>query len=693
MGSFSGVDAVSTSLDEVRRIIVDRDLDWVAGETTVSLMSAEEYEAMCALRIPEGQTFIAPVIDENWRTIGRGSFDWRDFNGVSPVKNQANCGSCWAFCTVAMLESYVMIVDGVTPDLSEQQLVSCNSYGYDCGGGWLDCVSYFVNPGMADESCMPYQASNLPCAASGCEKIAIADDWSYTGDSVSAIKAALVDGPVACAVYASDAMSYYSGGCFSWGTTSSVNHGVLIVGYDDSDCSGDGAWIVKNSWGTGWGENGFFRIKYGDSAIGYGSTRISYSTSQRATLAISDYAVEDSVIGDGDGYIDPGESLDLMVSLGNTGNIPATGVGAVLTCSQPEIIITQNFATWPTVPAGQQKPASSRFKIQIPDDFPVGKRLEFNLAITCNEGASTDSIMTFSGAVDLVYWNSFEGSTDENWTHSEIAVQDDWQRGTPNGTSIYDPDSAPHGTKIWGNDLGPNGWNGEYKPDVHNTLTSPEFTVTTTENVHLNFMRWLTVEGNTKDKARILINETVVWENPVDTDLMDTEWVDVDLDISSYIQPDTAFQVTFELQTDATGEFGGWNIDDLTLFSILPDSEPEPGDFPVTLKFVQNQSSFTGGDTFDLTLTARNLGDAVEGFLFVVLQYGDAVWFYPTWSSDVTFEGITLDALEISSMPVLNFDVPETMPACGPFNMYGLMIQAESYDFLTDLAATTFEFM
>jgi len=693
------VSAVDTSLEEIQQVIRDRGYNWTAGNTNISIISEAEYQGMLSIQIPEGWVFEAPEVDPGHRSFGRGSMDWRDMGGVSPVKSQGNCGSCWAFCTVHMLESMVMIYDGYTADLSEQQLVSCNTQGYGCNGGWLDCVEYFISPGMAEESCMPYQASNIPCAAGSCEKIAIADDWAYTGDSVSEIKAALEDGPVSTAIYASDAMSYYTSGCFEWGTTSNVNHGVLIVGYDDAECNNQGAWIIKNSWGTGWGENGFMKIKYGDSAVGYGATRVYYTPNSNAKLAISDYSIQDSLIGNGDGFIDPGETLDISVSLGNSGNIPATGVGAVLTCSSPEISLIQNLATWPDIPAGQQIPGTSNFKIQVPSDFPVGERIEFSLAITCNEASTTDGFMAFSGRVNLVYWSSFEGSTDENWTHQEINTQDDWQRARPQGTSQWDPQSAPHGNNIWGNDLGPNGWNGEYKANTQNILISPSFVTSSPEDLHLTFNRWLSVEKRESDQARIFINDTLIWVNPLGMDLVDTEWMKIDMDISAFISADVPFQVKFELQSNGTGELGGWNIDDLTVYSILPDAAPTPtptrppGAPDIDLEFIHEKSAYEPGDVFDMGLEIENFGVSVNGVLFIALQYGDAFWFYPNWQETVSFEMISLTAGQKLELPVIAFDIPTTMPACGPFNMYGIVTEASAYEMLSELAVTEFSFM
>ncbi|MBN1879442.1 hypothetical protein JW823_04970 [bacterium] len=270
----------AATLQEVQQYIADNKLDWVAAETSVSGLTELEKDNRLGLVVPDW--YIEPVSNafEDKPCGSRSYLDWRDMNGVTPVKDQGNCGSCWAFATTAMVESHVRIYDGVVRDLSEQQLISCNSYGYGCNGGWF-YPEIYDNPGGILETCMPYQASNNPpCIQNQCEKVAFIEDYDEIGSSVSTIKTALEDGPVAAAMYVYDDLYYYSGGCYSHTHSSGVNHGILIVGYDDSACNGQGAWLIKNSWGTGWGLDGFGWIKYGTCSIGYGATRITYSASQ-----------------------------------------------------------------------------------------------------------------------------------------------------------------------------------------------------------------------------------------------------------------------------------------------------------------------------------------------------------------------------------------------------------------------------
>ncbi len=198
-------------------------------------------------------------------------WDWRQHNGVTPVKDQGNCGSCWAFSTVGTMEAMILIASGITTDLSEQQLVSCDTSYYGCEGGNY-AFDMEISPGAMLESCFPYQAADVPCQ-SGCPYVYKLNSWGYVGNSSSvpsttAIKNAIYTyGPISVGVAADNYFQAYSGGVFNDNTSSSVDHEVVLVGWDDTN----GCWIMKNSWGTGWGESGYMRITYGCDQIGYGA--------------------------------------------------------------------------------------------------------------------------------------------------------------------------------------------------------------------------------------------------------------------------------------------------------------------------------------------------------------------------------------------------------------------------------------
>ncbi len=187
------------------------------------------------------------------------------------VKDQGSCGSCWAFSTAGMFES-VLLKQGISTDLSEQWLVSCNTDGWGCNGGWF-ANDYYLDYGATLESCYRYKAADLPCKE--CPAVYIATGQG-SASNVSAIKAAILNhGAASCAVTVTSYFQAYSGGVFNYDSSLSVNHAVVLVGWDDNLGSA-GAWRMKNSWGTGWGEGGLMWIEYGCSNIGYGGNYLTY---------------------------------------------------------------------------------------------------------------------------------------------------------------------------------------------------------------------------------------------------------------------------------------------------------------------------------------------------------------------------------------------------------------------------------
>lgn len=206
------------------------------------------------------------------------SFDWRDIGGVTPPRNQGSCGSCWAFAAAGEMEAKILIEYGVALNLSEQQIVSCNPYGAGCDGGWAGAAYYvFMHHGGVLESCMPYEGSDhVACRQDEFLKFTSMDTWVSIANNPEQIKTAVMqNGPVCTSVDANDAWDGYAGGVIT-APGNGTNHLVLIVGWDDR--VGDhGVWIVKNSWGTGWGEAGYCYVAYGACNIGSGVTSLSYT--------------------------------------------------------------------------------------------------------------------------------------------------------------------------------------------------------------------------------------------------------------------------------------------------------------------------------------------------------------------------------------------------------------------------------
>jgi len=195
------------------------------------------------------------------------------YTGVyTPVKDQGSCGSCWAFGTLGAMEAAYKKKYGTTLDLSEQYLVSCNTLGYGCDGGWF-AFAMCKSPGAILESCFPYKAVDAPCSYCSNPTRYYLPSYGSVSTTTSKIKQAIYTyGSVAAAVYVNSYFQAYKSGVFSGCGTGSVNHAIVLCGWDDAK----GAWLLKNSWGTGWGLSGFMWIKYGCSRVGYGATRCSF---------------------------------------------------------------------------------------------------------------------------------------------------------------------------------------------------------------------------------------------------------------------------------------------------------------------------------------------------------------------------------------------------------------------------------
>lgn len=187
------------------------------------------------------------------------SVDWRTQGAVTPVKDQGQCGSCWAFSSTGALEGFSATTGRGLQSFSEQQLVDCSSAQGNggCNGGLMDyAFNYVKRYGITTESSYPYRAVGGSCRISG-GAFKITAYVDVQAGSADQLAQAVALRPVAVAVDANN-WQLYSSGIFS-NCRTSLDHGVLLVGYTSD------AWIVKNSWGTGWGENGYIRLARGNT--------------------------------------------------------------------------------------------------------------------------------------------------------------------------------------------------------------------------------------------------------------------------------------------------------------------------------------------------------------------------------------------------------------------------------------------
>jgi len=247
-------------------------------------LSMEEFSLRHGLR---SQDWVPPnsvaAVDLDLRSLP-DSFDWRAKGAVNEVKNQAQCGSCWAFATVANIEGAGFVSTGKLVSLSEQELVDCDTKTGDqgCQGGlpsnaFKDMIENQM--GLELESQYPYLAADGQCHAAKAKEVAFISGWQQISTNEDQIAAALVKyGPLAIGINAGP-MQFYHGGISSpWRllcNPRALDHGVALVGFGKTFFKK--YWIIRNSWGKSWGENGYYRIVRGRGACGL-NTMVSTAT-------------------------------------------------------------------------------------------------------------------------------------------------------------------------------------------------------------------------------------------------------------------------------------------------------------------------------------------------------------------------------------------------------------------------------
>ena len=588
--------------------------------TAYGQLTAEDISALREQGRKEGWTFqvgessatklplkalCGAVEPPDWRTKGPfdvgpkdvgqlpATFDWRAQNGCTPIKEQGCCqckvdpnavGACWAFATVGPLECNILIKDGLGVDLSEQWLISCNKSNYSCEYGGWDVHAYHQatagkcgHSGAVLEATYPYAVADTACSCTNAANhVYHINAWAYIGGGrytnppVDMLKRAILDhGPITVCVFAGGQGSpfhAYKGGIFNACSGSSTNHDhmVVLVGWDDNQAGG--VWFVRNSWGTDWGENGYMRIKYNCSNIGYAASYINYPGAYDLQVSPSYGFASQGPLGG------PFDTTTMTYMLSNH-NVDA-GLMWQATCTQSWLEFSPS--------SGAIAPGtSSNVTVTINSNAnALGPGLHQDWIKFANIFTHHTNTFPVWLTVQRQPIYDFPLDTKPHWTQ-----EGEWDFGQPTGHGgtnygFPDPTSGTTGTNVFGVNL-----NGDY---ATTNWSSPWYYLTTRPldfrgytRTMLQFQRWLNCRstiGVSQSNVTIDIctNKlaqgpwTQIWcnTNQVFVGILDPAWTKCQYDLPALADNCPNLYVRWGYCVPDSTPCSGWNIDDIAFLGI-----------------------------------------------------------------------------------------------------------------------------
>jgi hypothetical protein len=248
------------NVKEIEQLNADPDQDATFAVNQFSGLTFDEFAAQYLTAKPMEDDSNLPSlgsVEESDVTVS--DVDW----DVTPVKDQGQCGSCWAFGTIGSIEHVHKLNTGSTVSLAEQQLVDCDTSNSGCNGGWpYKAMNYLADRSIYTTSSYKYTGRDGSCKSGTASGVTISG-YKSVSKSDSALASALGSSAVTVTLQADSKFQHYSGGILTGVSTAcNLNHAVLATGY------GSNFWKIKNSWGSSWGEKGFVRIQRTTSGCG-----------------------------------------------------------------------------------------------------------------------------------------------------------------------------------------------------------------------------------------------------------------------------------------------------------------------------------------------------------------------------------------------------------------------------------------
>jgi len=596
----------------VQEMIAREGWSWNAGETSVSGLSLNEMRTRLGLSIPpewggmpahdgkplyeplRGAAVGAPPAPATHRQLPE-RWDWREHDGVTGVRDQDNCGSCWAFASTAAFEAALRLQTGDAHDLSEQQLISCNLYNYGCDGGWMTAAyKHFQRFGAVAEACMPYAADDgVACTQGSCDEHAYLDDYHPVNPTTRDLKRALLEqGPFAVAMAVEEDFFTYVSGCYSNPDAGPPNHAVLLIGWDDELCEGGGAWIAKNSWGTAWGEAGYFKIAYGHCSIGFGAEQVDYTP--ETGVVIAHERIDDQLIGVG--------TIPVEATVTTPGGLLAPGYPVVR-----YRIDGGAYEELPLLPMG----GPDGYATSLPEPAP-GSLIEYYIVAADDSGHEMTAPLAgaawpyqFRTGYGEVYACSVEGDL-IGWSHGPVTAGygDQWHLSTQRN-------QTPGGERCW--KCGPPGAE-NYDALLDAGLVTPP--VELPDFAQLRFQHWIDAEkspfviGGAYDGGRveITLDEGETWiplepiggwpyrslrgsipgALPAGSEFYSGSegWREERFDLSAY---QGRAQLRFRFVSDGAVAFEGWCLDDIAVLGFDPSTPP-----PVPVRLLDFDGAWWG---------------------------------------------------------------------------------------------------